>query len=63
MNFEENKGESVELNIPMSLPWGIFEWYTPPPPHLQPVFGGNIAGIDGTFFNRGHHMAKLEHES
>ena len=61
MNFEENKGESVELNIPMSLPWGIFEWHAPP--HLQPVFGGNIAGIDRTFFNRGHHMAKLEYGS
>ena len=62
MNFEENKGESVELNIPMSLPWGIFEWYTPPPPPPT-SFGGNIAGIDGTFFNRGHHMAKLEYGS
>ena len=39
MNFEENKGESVEVNIPMSP---LFLSDTPPPPHLQPVFGGDI---------------------
>ena len=62
MTFEENERETCEVNIPMSPFWGIVEWYTPPP-HLRPVFGENIAGIDGPFLNRGHHMAKLEDES